>query len=305
MDGSTLMNQRTLSTMGTRVALDHTTIYTYDRAVTLGPHVVRLSPAPHCRTHVTDYSLAISPDDYLIHWQFDLGGNRLARVLFNQDVSQVVFQVNLSAELQSINPFDFFLEPDVARFPFTYESDLHEQLIPYRLTTPAGPRLSEFLASINVSLQDTITFLVELNQRLADHVEYVVRMQPGIQSSEKTLELGQGSCRDSAVLLMQVLRHLGFAARFTSGYLIQLKADEAMGGDRDGPREDGAELHAWTEVYLPGAGWIGLDATSGMLAAEGHIPLASASHPDLAAPISGTAEQSAAQFQYSMSVSRT
>jgi len=256
------------------VALNHVTRYRYDRPVMLSPQIVRLRPAPHCRTRVLSYSMKVAPARHFINWQQDPQANFLARLSFPEPTTELRVEVDLIAEMAVVNPFDFFLEPYAERFPFTYEPTEQRELEPYRIVPPAQPRLSAYLASIPPQHSSIVTFLVELNQRLARDVRYLIRMQPGVQSAEETLERRSGSCRDSGWLLVQLLRHLGLAARFVSGYLIQLKPDVAPLQGPSGPEADFTDLHAWCEVYLPGAGWIGLDPTSGLLAGEGHIPLA-------------------------------
>ena len=273
--------------MGITVALHHRTVYQYDRLVTLSPQVVRLRPAPHVRTTVRSYSLRIEPSNHFVNWQQDAQGNFLCRLTFPEQTRSFVLEVDLVAELSVVNPFDFFLEPEAEEFPFEYPPGLRQELAPYREVSPAGPQLTAMLASIPRGPARTVNFLVDLNRRVQQHVSYVIRMEPGVQASEDTLAWRSGSCRDSSWLLVELLRHLGFAARFVSGYLIQLKPDVKSLDGPPGPDEDFTDLHAWAEAYLPGAGWIGLDPTSGLLAGEGHIPLAASPHPDSAAPVSG------------------
>jgi uncharacterized protein (DUF2126 family)/transglutaminase-like putative cysteine protease len=290
--------------MGIRVALHHKTVYQYDRPVTLSPQVVRLRPAPHSRTHIASYSLRVQPEDHFINWQQDPQGNFLARLVFQGPTRFFSVEVDLVAEMAVLNPFDFFLEPEYEKFPFRYGSGDRHDLGLFLESPPPGPRLKAFLATVDRREARTIDFLVNLNSQLNREIRYVVRMEPGVQTAEETLKLGSGSCRDSAWLLVQILRQLGLAARFVSGYLIQLKPDVKPLEGPVGPSEDFTDLHAWAEVYLPGAGWIGLDPTSGLLAGEGHIPLAGTPEPGSAAPVSGLVSPCEVQFVHEMSVTR-
>lgn len=291
--------------MSIRVALRHQTCYRYDRPISVGPQVIRLRPAPHCRTPVESYSLRISPEEHFINWQQDPHGNFLARIVFEKKISSMTIDVDLVANLSVINPFDFFVETYAEKYPFEYQVEERLDLKPFLVAETAGPRLREFLGSIDSSHERTIDFLVDLNQQLEKRIEYIVRLEPGVQSCEETLATRKGSCRDSAWLLVQVLRHLGLAARFTSGYLIQLKPDVKSLDGPSGTDVDFTDLHAWAEVYLPGAGWIGLDPTSGLLTGEGHLPLASTPQITGAAPITGSLEKCETEFEVSMSVVRT
>ena len=290
--------------MSVRLAIEHRTVYGYDRPVRLGPHVMRLRPAPHCRTPILAYSLKVTPGDHFINWQQDPSGNYLARFVFPEPTSELTITVGLLADMTVINPFDFFLDEDAGAWPFRYEDALARDLAPYLEADAAGPLLREWLAEIPRDEAPTIDFLVALNGNVLRDVAYSVRMEHGVQSPEQTLSRRIGSCRDSAWLLVQVLRALGIAARFASGYLVQL-AEDAPGAERPaGPTADFTDLHAWAEAYVPGAGWIGLDPTSGLLTGEGHIPLACTSTPAAAAPVTGSTEPSETKLEFSNSVRR-
>lgn len=290
--------------MSVRVALNHKTQYRYDKAVSVGPQVIRLRPAPHCRTPILSYSLSVTPARHLLKWQLDLHNNHLARLLFSDKTDEFLVEVGLVAELAPFNPFDFFLEPGVENYPFEYAPELTKDLEPYLWVEPAGPLLKAFLGMLPRETRGTISFLVDLNRRVRNEIDYVTRLDPGVQTCEQTLEKGSGSCRDSAWLLVQVLRHLGIAARFVSGYLIQLAADETESEAGSGQHTDSAAFHAWTEAFVPGAGWIGMDPTSGLFAGEGHIPLVCTPNPSEAAPIEGTVQSAKVDFSHSMSIRR-
>src|SRR5438477_4151476 len=291
--------------MSIHVALHHRTTYTYDRLVALGPQVVRLRPAPHSRTPVLSYALKVEPKDHFINWQQDPQGNHLARLVFPEKTKKFEVTVDLVADMAVINPFDFFLEPEAETFPFSYDPSLAEEIAPFRKVDQPGPLLKAWLAKVDrTGKPRTVDFLVGLNARLQKEIGYIVRMEPGVQTCEQTLEHAKGSCRDTGWLLVTILRHLGFAARFASGYLIQLVADQGPLDGPEGPAHDFTDLHAWAEVYLPGAGWIGLDPTSGLFTGEGHIPLACTPEPSSAAPIEGAVEKSEVEFSYDMKVSR-
>ena len=290
--------------MAIRVAINHKTEYRFDRPVQATPHVVRLRPAPHTRTPIEAYSLKILPEKHFINWQQDPFGNYLARLVFPDPVRVMSFEVDIVAEIVTINPFDFFVEKYAQKYPFEYTPHLRKELSPYLEITEDGPRLLQWLSGIDRSPSEVNNFLVAINQRLQQDINYTVRMEPGIQSCEETLKLALGSCRDSGWLLVQILRHLGLAARFVSGYLLQLTPDEKPLEGPAGTEHDFTDLHAWAEVYVPGAGWLGLDPTSGLFAGEGHIPLACTPHPVSAAPITGSTEKCEVEFRFHNEVQR-
>ena len=294
--------------MTIRVALHHKTHYQFDRTVNLSPHEVRLRPAAHCRTPIESYSLKVKPEKHFINWQQDPYGNWLARLVFNEPTTELSIEIDLVTDMTVINPFDFFVEQYAEQYPFSYTADNRRELAAYLETETPGPRVTKWLqfARENLLIPNmvTIDFLVALNQKLQYDIRYLIRMEAGVQAPELTLASGQGSCRDSAWLLVQILRHFGIAARFASGYLIQLVADQKSLDGPSGPAKDFTDLHAWCEAYLPGAGWVGFDPTSGLMAGEGHIPLACTAIPSSAAPVSGTTDRCESTLDFAMTVTR-
>src|SRR5215471_2818123 len=293
--------------MAIRVALQHRTTYKFDRLVNLGPHEIRLRPAPHCRTPILGYSLDVEPEQHFLNWQQDPYGNWVARLVFPERTEQLQVLVDLTADMTVINPFDFFVEAYAEHYPFEYSAGLGKELIPFLETTPLTPRLAAWLDRFRKSIkpvESTVTMLVRINHQLPSEIRYLLRMEPGVQAPDETLQRACGSCRDTGWLLVQILRHLGLAARFASGYLIQLVADVKPLDGPAGTERDFTDLHAWAEVYLPGAGWVGLDPTSGLLAGEGHIPLACTADPGNAAPVIGFTDVCEVDFDFAMKVTR-
>ncbi len=275
--------------MAPKASLHHKTVYHYDRPISLSPQEIRLKPAPHTRTPILSYDLTIRPESHALRWQQDPLGNYVGRVTFPQKTDLFEINVSLVAELTPINPFDFFIEPEAERFPFAYDKHRLKTLEPFLETEKPGPLMKSWLASIKRNPVNVMEFLVGLNRRLRQEIAYVIRPEPGLQSCEETLSKRSGSCRYSGGLLVQIPRGLKLAARFVSGYHVRMES---------------SELHAWAEVFVPGAGWVGLDPTLGLLAGEGYIPLASAVEPSAAAPISGTTEACKTRFEYKVSVKR-
>ena len=284
-------------------ALRHRTSYIYDRPIALGPQIIRLRPAPHTRAPIQAYALKVGPEAHFLNWQQDPFGNWMARCVFPEKVRSLSVEVDLTLEHVVFNPFDFFVESYAENFPFAYERDLKRDLGPYLKTAKPSEEIARYLEDLPKQAP-TVPFLVSLNQKLARDVSYLIRMEPGVQTPEETLRLRAGSCRDTSWLLVLIARHLCLAARFVSGYLVQLKPDlKALDGP-SGTDHDFTDLHAWAEIFLPGAGWIGFDPTSGLLCGEGHVPLAAAPHYQSAAAITGLAEPAKVEFGFEMSITR-
>lgn len=290
--------------MTIRIALHHETEYRYDRPITVGPQLVRLRPAFHGRTPIEAYSLSVEPAEHFVNWQQDPYGNPIARFVFPELCRHLKITVDLVADMTVINPFDFFVEEESDKWPFTYDPGLQKQLAPYLEKSEPTPLFQKWCGTLPKSADRMVDFLVECNLRFKDRVEYLVRMEPGVQTPEETLTLNSGSCRDSAWLMVESFRQIGLAARFVSGYLIQLTPDDKPIDGPAGPVEDFCDLHAWTEVFLPGAGWVGLDPTSGLFAGEGHIPLACTPSFTGAAPITGGHAAAEVEFGHKMSITR-
>jgi uncharacterized protein (DUF2126 family)/transglutaminase-like putative cysteine protease len=287
------------------IAIKHDTYYKYDRLINMGPHIIRLKPAPHSRTKIHSYSLNIEPKEHFINWQQDSFGNYLARVVMHDKVKEFKVEVEVVAEMTVINPFDFFVEEYAEKFPFQYEIQDTKELAPYFEIVEDGPLLQEWVKKLSVYKDmNIVDFLVAINREVNKEIDYTVRLEPGVFTCEESLTKKLGSCRDSGWLLVQTMRHLGLAARFVSGYLVQLKADQKAIDGPSGTEKDFTDLHAWCEVYIPGAGWIGLDPTSGLLAGEGHIPLCCTPAPSSAAPISGAIDLCEVEFFHSNEVFR-
>ena len=230
--------------MSIHAALNHVTHYKYDRPVNLGPQVVRLRPAPHSRSKVVSYSLRVEPAKHFINWQQDPFANFQARLVFPEPATEFKVTVDLVVEMAVYNPFDFFLEPSAEKFPFRYEPQVAEELAPYLQCEPLTPLVAAYLEKIDRRQRAIVDFLVDLNQQVQRDVKNLIRMEPGVQTPEQTLQLASGSCRDSGWLLVQLLRRLGLAARFVSGYLIQLKPDVKSLEGPSGTEVDFTDLHA-------------------------------------------------------------
>jgi uncharacterized protein (DUF2126 family) len=262
----------------------------------------------HAKAKIETYTLKID-QPCSVRWQQDAGGNHLARVTFGAGSRIDAFDVlvEMAVDIRPVNPFDFFIDPRCKELPFAYEETITRDLAPFLdRDDPAyatGPRFEELLAEVPRE-GTTIDVIVAINSAINAKLKYVIREEAGVWTPEKTLEEGRGSCRDSAVLLVAALRSFGLAARFVSGYLVQLTDEGMIPDEPRGVSRDVVDLHAWAEVYLPGGGWIGLDATSGLLAGEGHIPLACTARPASAAAIDGTSDVVSEDVTFEMKIGR-
>ncbi|GAC1299205.1 MAG: hypothetical protein NVSMB23_29950 [Myxococcales bacterium] len=289
-----------------RLLLRHRSRYVYPRPAILGPHLVRLRPAAHARARVETYALRVTEPGE-IRWQQDPAGNHVARATWpGVRIAELEVSVELALDLKPVNPFDFTLDAFAEQTPFSYGA-LTSDLSPYLgwgdAAFACGARAGEFFAALPRG-GATVPLVSELNRLVKERVRYVVREEPGVWTPEETLLQGRGSCRDSAVLLVSALRSRGLAARFVSGYLVQLADGARLPDQATGVSTDVLALHAWAEVFLPGAGWLGLDATSGLFCGEGHVPLACSAVPFLAAPVEGTSDVAAEGVSFEMSVER-
>lgn len=279
--------------MSALIKLHHKTVYSYDRSVFLSTHLFRLRPAAHSPARIEHYSLVVEPATHVMYWQQDVFGNFIARVDFDGPMNGMSVEVNLTATLNTYDPFNVRIDDYAQTFPFSYLPNVLKDLHSYLEIVDQGPGVAAFAAMVNSPGQDILGFLVRLNNTVYQQIGYLQRMQEGVHTSEQTLEYGTGSCRDSAWLLVQVMRHLGLASRFVSGYLVQI-------ANNTGPAS--VDLHAWAEVFIPGAGWIGLDTTSGLFTSEGHIPLAATPRPTDAAPVTGTTSPCVSSLRYENTV---
>ena len=290
-----------------RLLLQHRTSYRYPEPASLGPQTVRLRPATHAKAKIETYALHVEqPCD--VRWQQDPAGNRIARLTFDGErVRSLDLLVEMAVDVRPVNPFDFFVDAQAEHTPFAYADEIGRDLVPYLdATDPVyeiGPLFAEFERDLPRAGR-TVDLIVALNRAVNRRLKYVIREEPGVWTPEETLREARGSCRDSASLLVALLRSRGLAARFVSGYLIQLTDEGMIPDEPRGIDRDVVDLHAWAEVFLPGGGWIGLDATSGLLCGEGHIPLACAARAPAAAPLDGTTDVPAEDVGFEMRIGR-
>ncbi len=261
-----------------RILISHLTEYRYSEPVTFGPHRVLVRPREGHDVHIESSKLEIFPRGQ-VRWLRDMYGNSIANVTFPTPADRLSIRSEVLVANYQENPLDFEIEPSAALYPFRYAMDEQPELIPYRLSAYPGdgPDLQDWLGEFYQpgQLVDTFGLLSNLNQVISKRLVYQRRDEPGVQSPARTLALGSGSCRDFAALLMEAARMWGFGARFVSGYL-------------ETPTDQHGATHAWTEIYIPGAGWRGFDPTNNAYAGSCHVSVAVSRDPEKANPVSGS-----------------
>lgn len=263
-----------------RLRITHLTEYRYHSPVTFGPHRALVRPREGHDVHIESSQLSISPASKM-RWIRDMYGNSIANIEFLQSGDSLRMFSEVVVAHYDENPLDFVIEPDAVSYPFQYQMDEQAELIPYRLS--AFPRAAAGLRDWMLEfykpgqLIGTFELLSRLNTAIFESFTYVRREEPGIQTPTQTLATRSGSCRDLATLMMEAARHWGFGARFVSGYL-----HTAPGATQHGA------THAWTEIYIPGAGWRGFDPTNNTFAGTKHVSVAVGRDPNRAAPLSGS-----------------
>lgn len=261
-----------------RIRINHVTEYHYHSAVTFGEHRAMLRPREGHDLHIVSSSASLTPAAD-VRWLRDFYGNSVAVLTFLEPSDCLRLASDVLVEIHDVDPLDCQIKPTAEAYPFQYP--LHEQveIVPYRVPSYEhdGPALQEWLKSIYQAGRSISTFqlLNALNSRIFETFRYVRREEHGVQTPCETLQKGSGSCRDYAVFMMEAVRHLGFAARFVTGYI-------QMANDQHGA------THAWTEVYVPGAGWCGFDPTNNKTAGAEHVAVGVAREQEKAAPLTGS-----------------
>lgn len=261
-----------------RIRIIHSTEYHYHAPVTFGPHRALLRPREGHDLHIESTRLKIEPKAD-VRWVRDIYGNSIAIITFAEPARKLGLFSEVNVDLYDDTPINCVIDPLAQSYPFQYAANEQVEIIPYRVPSYPhdGPAVQQWLLNLYSpgQLINTSDLLNKLNTRIYEAFRYNARYDPGVQLPCQTLALGSGSCRDYAVFMMEAARHWGFASRFVTGY-IQM-----------GEGQHGA-THAWTEVYIPGAGWRGFDPTNNKLAGSEHVSVAVAREQDKASPLSGS-----------------
>lgn len=293
--------------------INHATTYTYESPVTFSPHVLRLRPRSDVAQKLHGFSLETDPQPIRVVENVDLGGNAELRLWFAEEaIATLTITTTSEVETFRANPFDYLVEPWAVQLPIDYPASLLTQLQPYfggqflHFASSVDPVAAQLAEEIWQDTNNTISFLTTLNQRIRESCKYIVRetgepFPAGITWTQKL-----GSCRDLAVLFVETCRAIGLAARFVSGYQSdEPKEPGSEGGDTQPTPSQEHQLHAWAEVYLPGAGWRGYDPTQGLAVADHHIALFASPFARQTVPIVGSLKQgmgTKSDMQYHLSI---
>lgn len=281
--------------MNRRYQIHHHTIYRYDTSVTFSPHYLRLKPQESDVCDTLSYTLDVSPP-CSVYWSEDIIGNHVAKCIFSTPSDILDIRTVLEVSLGEKNPFAFIVDEYAENYPFAYRPYEQNGLQYYLQVQEQGELFTQWVARFSPLSMYVVSMLREVANAIAMEIRYEKRHEPGYLPAEQTLAEKQGSCRDTAWLLMQTLRALGLASRFVSGYLLQPEDDV--------PDVD-IEYHAWVECYIPGAGWVGIDATSGLFTAEHHIALASDAFPENTAAVIGTTSPAISVLDYKLTCKKS
>ena len=263
-----------------RIQIKHTTAYYYQEAVSLLPHTLHLRPREGHDIRLESSRLTINIA-YQIQWQRDVYGNSIAIVSFTEPATELVITSDVVVEHYEEQPVEFVLAENALHYPFDYDPLEQTDLAPYQSAVfpQDHPLLKQWVSTLcdTSGTLNTVDMLRRINDRIVTELRYQVREEPGVQSPAETLSRGSGSCRDFATLFIETCRACGLASRFISGYLLD---EAALPGN--------ATTHAWSEIYLPGSGWRGIDSTSGHVVGGDHIAVAVHRHPEAIPPVAGS-----------------
>lgn len=260
-----------------RMRIIHRTEYHYSTPVTFGPHTALIRPREGPDLHIESSLLEIEPRAK-VRWVRDIYGNAIALIHFTEPSRKMSLISDIHVNLYDEIPIEYLLDPNAQSYPFQYGAEEQIEIIPYRVPSYPhdGAALQRWMVDLYKPGQiiQTTDLLNNLNTRIYQSFRYIPRDEVGVQVPCQTINLGTGSCRDYAVFMMEVARHFGFAARFVTGYIQMAEGQHGA-------------THAWTEVYLPGAGWRGYDPTNNKQVGAEHIAVAVAREHEKASPLSG------------------